>query len=220
MSKDYIPQSKAEFAAFLKNLATKLAANKAGLNIPDANINSLSAVQVSYEQALDEEETARINFEAKREAAKALREQAEAQARAMVRMVQADPNSTDELRASLQIPIRDTTRTSPSPITSRPVLTIDFSQRRQHELDFRDSETPTRRARPDNTTGCEIQSYTGTTPPTGLGQFKYVDTDARTPLVVQYGDEDAGKTAYYIGRWVNAEEKGPWSETVSATIAG
>ena len=47
-----------------------------------------------------------------------------------------------------------------------------------------------------------------------------LDTDARTPFVVQYGDEDAGKTAYYIARWVNNEGKGPWSETVSATIAG
>jgi hypothetical protein len=220
MPRDFIPVSKAEFGDFLKNLAAKLDAAKGSLNIPAASVTSLSAVQVSYQQALEDEETARIDFEAKREATNTLREQAEAEARAMVRMVQADPGTTDAFRAELQIPIRDTTRTASAPIKSRPIITIDFSQRQQHDLDFRDSETPTRRARPDNTTGCEFRSFVGTTPPTGLSQFKYLDTDAKTPLLVQYGDEDAGKTAYYIARWVNNEEKGPWSETVSATIAG
>lgn len=220
MATNYIPVNEAQFASWLGNLSTGVDAHKGSLNLNAVAITSLSAIQTSYQQAFDEEEAARINYEAKRQARITLHEQAEAQARAIVRMVQADPNTTDEMRAELQIPIRDKTQTPASPIKTRPVITIDFSQRRQHDLDFRDSETPTRRARPANTKGCEFRSYVGDAPPTGLDQFKYVDTDTSTPLTVKYGDEDAGKTAYYVGRWVNDEEKGPWSETVSATIAG
>jgi hypothetical protein len=220
MPKDYVPDTEAQFVSWLKNLSTGIDAHKGSLNLNAANITSLTAMQTSYQQAFEEEEAARINYEAKRQARVTLREQSEAQARSIVRMIQADPNTTDELRAELQIPIRDKTQTAPSPITTRPIITIDFSQRRQHELDFRDSDTPTRRARPANARGCEFRSYVGGAPPTGLDQFKYVDTDTSTPFTVRYGDEDAGKTAYYVGRWINDDEKGPWSETVSATIAG
>jgi hypothetical protein len=64
--------------------------------------------------------------------------------------------------------------------------------------------------------------YVGTTPPTGTGQFKYLDTDASSPYTTTYTDADAGKTAYYIGRWINPArgEKGSWSETVGAIITG
>lgn len=41
------------------------------------------------------------------------------------------------------------------------------------------------------------------------------------PCVAEYGGGDACKTAYYMLRWSNTrEEKGPRSQTVSATIPG
>jgi hypothetical protein len=36
--------------------------------------------------------------------------------------------------------------------------------------------------------------------------------------LVEYGDEDRGKTVHYASRWVNSAGKGPWSEIVSAII--
>ncbi|MCH8967934.1 MAG: hypothetical protein IIA66_02310 [Planctomycetes bacterium] len=46
-----------------------------------------------------------------------------------------------------------------------------------------------------------------------------MEVDTRTPSVVDYPGEDGGKTAHYTPRWVaTTGEKGPWSETVSATI--
>jgi hypothetical protein len=123
------------------------------------------------------------------------------------------------MRAELDISLRDITPTAPAPLTSRPVATIDFSQRGQHRIDYRDSETPTSRARPENATGCEIRRHIGTAPPTGTEQFDYLETDRSSPFTVEYTDADAGKIASYILRWVNANgDKGPWSETVSATI--
>ena len=65
------------------------------------------------------------------------------------------------------------------------------------------------------------------TPPsdiTGGGDPKdltFLALDTATPYLAEYASADAGKTAYYMLRWVSTrDEKGPWSETVEATIVG
>jgi hypothetical protein len=47
----------------------------------------------------------------------------------------------------------------------------------------------------------------------------FLAVDTRTPYTAVYDGADGGKTAHYMLRWVNTNgEKGPWSETASATI--
>jgi hypothetical protein len=189
------------------------------LNLKDEEVNAVADLQAVSAAAAQELADAEANFRAKQAAFDTADEAAIAAARSRVRQIQSNPNTTDALRAELDIPVRDTTPTAPAPLTSRPVVTIDFSQRGQHTLEYRNSETPTSRARPANATGCEIRRHIGTAPPTGTEQFDYLETDRSTPFTVHYTDADAGKIASYVLRWINANgDKGPWSETVSATI--
>jgi hypothetical protein len=52
-------------------------------------------------------------------------------------------------------------------------------------------------------------------------QAHFVALDTSTPYLLEHDAADAGKLAHYLLRWVNTRsETGPWSETVSATIAG
>ena len=47
----------------------------------------------------------------------------------------------------------------------------------------------------------------------------FLPVDTRTPHVVDYPGEGGGKTAHYmLRRAATTGEKGPWSETASATI--
>ena len=47
----------------------------------------------------------------------------------------------------------------------------------------------------------------------------YLTTDTRTPHVVIFDGADAGKTAYYLLRWVSTRnEPGAWSPLAQATI--
>ena len=56
-------------------------------------------------------------------------------------------------------------------------------------------------------------------PPAGSSELTFLSVDTRTPDVADYPGEDGGKTAHYMLRWVaTTGEKGPWSETSSATI--
>ena len=70
--------------------------------------------------------------------------------------------------------------------------------------------------------GCEIWvkvAAPSDLPPTGADDLSFVAMDRASPYIVEYDGADGGKTAHYMLRWVKSGgEKGPWSETISATI--
>ena len=75
------------------------------------------------------------------------------------------------------------------------------------------------RKKPDSTRGCEIWMKIGGTPPADYKECDYLTTDTRTPHVVIFDGGDAGKTAYYLLRWVSTRnEPGAWSPLAQATI--
>ena len=119
----------------------------------------------------------------------------------------------------MSITVRSTSRTAVAAPTSRPVGTIDTSQRLRHTINFVDELTPTSRAKPDGVQGCEIWMKVGDPAPAGPKDVHYLALDTRTPYTVEFEAGDAGKTAYYMLRWISTRaEPGPWSATVSGTI--
>jgi hypothetical protein len=61
----------------------------------------------------------------------------------------------------------------------------------------------------------------GAAAPVDPSGYTFIALDTSTPYVLDFAGADAGKTAHYILRWVSTRgQKGPWSETVSATIGG
>jgi hypothetical protein len=61
----------------------------------------------------------------------------------------------------------------------------------------------------------------GEAAPTGADGLSSLSLDSASPYVAEYDGKEGGKTAHYMLRWVKSGgDKGPWSETVSATVAG
>jgi hypothetical protein len=117
--------------------------------------------------------------------------------------------------------VRDDTLTPAAAAATRPVGMVSTAQRLRHEIRFVDEATPTRKAKPDGVMGCEIWVKVGTTPPADPAECTFLALDTASPYTAEYPGADAGKTAYYLLRWVTTRgEKGPWSETVAATITG
>jgi hypothetical protein len=55
--------------------------------------------------------------------------------------------------------------------------------------------------------------------PTDPSELTYLATDTKTPYTAAFDGVDGGKIAYYMLRWVNSRgERGPWSQTVAATV--
>jgi hypothetical protein len=98
------------------------------------------------------------------------------------------------------------------------VATVDTSQRLQHTISFVDELSPTSKAKPGGVSGCEVWVKIGTAP-ADPNELSYLATDTRTPYTAVFEGADGGKMANYMLRWVNTRgERGPWSQTVSATI--
>ena len=113
------------------------------------------------------------------------------------------------------------TLTAAAAAATRPVGVVDTSERLRHTIKFFDESTPQSRAKPSGVMGCEIWVKLGDTAPADPNELQFLGLDTATPYMAEYAGDQGGKKAHYMLRWVTTRgDKGPWSETVSATIAG
>lgn len=221
MPDDYIPQNDDTFVNWLNNLLPKAGDQKGNLNVPDADLASLTTLRDTLVAKLAAKAAAKAVYDASVQEAKQARKEAERKARALAQHLQKQESMTDALRASFGLTVPDAEPTPSAAPTSYPVVTIDTSKRLQHGLNMRANDMPNSRALPPGVAHVEISTYVGATPPTSIKQFKLIDIATKHNFTVHYDSEVAGQTAYFNLRYVSTRgEKGPWSETVSATITG
>jgi len=220
---DYIPRRDTEFQAWVDNFVTYAQAHlvELGLGIPD--MVPIAAGWADFYTKMSANVTAQQAAQSARQAKEDSRDTLESAIRQLVRQLQASTDVDDTERQALGITVRDTTRTtSVGGITTRPIGAVDTSQRLRHEIRFTDEATPTSRAKPAGVMGCEIWvkvAAGGEAPPASADELSFISMDTASPYVVEYDGKDGGKTAHYMLRWVKTSgEKGPWSETISATI--
>lgn len=220
---DYIPGSDTEFQAWSANFDAYASAHLAELGIAPPDIIPISTGRMDFDTKMAGNVTAQQSAQSARQAKDASRDALESAIRQLVRQLQASGDVDDAERAALGITIPDTIRTTAAGgIDTRPIGAVDTSQRLRHEIRFSDEATPTSRAKPAGIMGCEIWvkvAATGEAPPADPDELSFVSMDTASPYIVEYDGADGGKTAHYMLRWVKTGgEKGPWSETISATI--
>jgi len=223
MPSDYVPGPDAEFDSWQINHVTYLNANlvNLGLTALDGDVVAVVAGQTAWTPAYSGHIAAQAAAEAARAAKDLARTNYEIALRRLVGRLQRSTSVSDAERQALGITVRDTIPT-PVPIpTTKPVLTPDTSARLRITIGFADEGTPTSKAKPFGVIGCELWMKIGGAPPVDLSECEFVALDNRTPKTVEFEGQDANKTVHFIGRWQNSRgEKGPLSETVSATVTG
>lgn len=116
-------------------------------------------------------------------------------------------------------------RTStPSPIadpTTSPVLSIVSAPPLTHVLRYRDEEaSPSVKAKPYGVTQLLLYGTASATPITDQDALDFKGAFTKAPSLVEWAPADAGKQAYYAGRWMTRRGLvGPWSAIVNFTIA-
>jgi len=223
MAKDYIPGSDTEFQAWAANFITYAGVHAVELGIDPADMVTIGADFTDFATKMGANVAAQQAAQAARQAKDDSRDTLESAIRQLVRQLQASGDVDDSERAALGITIPDTVRTqSTGGIDTRPIGMVDTSQRLRHEIRFVDEATPTSRAKPAGVMGCEIWvkvAAQGEAPPADPGELSFVSMDTASPYIAEYDGADGGKTAHYMLRWCKSGgEKGPWSETISATI--
>lgn len=219
MAIDYIPASDAEFNGWQANFVVYANTNLVALGLVAGDLAPILTATTAWSTDYGAHLVAQAAAQAARQTKDDSRASLEALIRALVRRLQASPSVDDAERQSLGINVRDTIPTTAGAPSSRPVVKVDSSQRLRHVIAFADEATPTRTAKPAGVMGAEIWVKIGDPAPTDPGQLAFLALDSRTPYTADYAGADGGKTAHYMLRWVSTiGDKGPWSETASATI--
>lgn len=215
---DFIQPPDSAFNTQQQAMVAAIVANPGNYSLTSAQVTNLQTKSTAFGAAY-------ADYIAKGNAAAAAtvtkvdaRDDLEEAIREINTLIQADSTVTDAAKEAAGFPVHKEGRT-PSPVPgTRPQLSIDNSQRCCQTVHFRD-EGSTNRAKPAGVKACELYVFVGTAPPASLSEFRFVTQDSRSPYLLTYDSADAGKNAYWIGRWINPTgEAGPWSETVMATI--
>jgi hypothetical protein len=219
MANDYIPRSDADFNTWQDNFITNLQTYRTSFGMSSDELTPLISAQTHWTQAYAANTAARSAADAAMQFKKQAREDYEQAIRLMARRIQSLGTVPDSARAALGLTIPQGTRTPAGVPDTRPVAQVDTSQRLRHTITFTDETTPTSLAKPDGVMGCEIWVKVGNAAPADDSELRFLGLDTRSPYTAEYDGGDAGKTAYYMLRWVNGKgEQGPWSQTVSATV--
>ena len=217
MATDNIPPADADFNNWIVPFSNYVNTNAAAMGLAPNDIAPLTAAVATWSTAYPAHTTATAATTNKDQARTAI----ESLTRPLIQQLQASPKVTNAQRNTMKITVRATTRTRASVPATAPMATVDTSRRLQHIIDFRDTASPKSKAKPAGVASCEIWGKVGSPALTDISQMAYVATDSGTPYLAEYTGAQAGQMAYYWLRWINTRgEKGPWSEPVSATIAG
>jgi hypothetical protein len=220
MPSNYIPASDSAFDAWQANFYLYVTGHLSQLGLSFVDVVPLAAQRAFWPPAWQAHGRAQADAEAARQLKDDSRAAFEAVIRGLVRRLQASPEVTDAQRAALGLTVPDRTRTPVAPPASRPVVTVDAAGRLRHVLHFVDEHAPAGPARPAGVRGAEIWVKVGAAP-ADASELRFVTLGTRATQTTEFHGTDAGKTAYYMLRWVNTRgEKGPWSATVSATVGG
>lgn len=220
---DYIPTTDGQFAAWANNFMDYASTNLADLGLTAGDLTELANMQADFNAKMTDHITARQAAQAARQAKDDSRNEFKSAIRRLVRQLQVSNSVDDSEREAMGITVTDKIRTANiGEITTRPTGQVDTSQRLRHKIRFADESTPMKRAKPDGVMGCEIWVKvlpTGDVAPVGSDKLSFVFMATASGHTVEYDGADGGKTAHYMLRWVKKRgQKGPWSETISATI--
>lgn len=113
MGIDYFPKRDHEFLAWLKNFTTVANSYGATLGLTLTQLSELTTARTNYENALDDLETIRGTARSYVQNKKQVKAETQSLVRELVRIIQANPDVTNNQRQELGITVRDT---EPTPI--------------------------------------------------------------------------------------------------------
>lgn len=225
MASTWPPSRESELLSWLANYSSRITANAVALGFTTAEATALAnlvtAFQTAYTAAINPSTRTKTTVEAK-DLAKA---QVVATARSYARRIQANPAITPTQKIDLGLPNRSTARVPVPPPSTKPVLTLNKSNDREHVIRIADSADINARRKPAGVSGAQIFSWvqetTGAVPPTDLEDWRFEGTARRNEFAVDYRTSDVGKNAYIAARWVNPrDESGPVSTYLVAAVYG
>jgi hypothetical protein len=206
-----LPESDSDRHDFQEHYIGKIAADPKVYGHTQEDVDRLLAAQATWVLAYATHKKVQIEAVERSQAKNVARDGLSAELRSSIRKVNALPTVNNALRAALDIPAHAEGRSAVSAPTTRPIGRIVDKGGLRQELHWVDETTPHLRKKPDGVHGCQLWLKIGDTPPVDDTDCRLASTDTATPYLYEFEPEDAGKTAYWLLRWVSTRgEVGPF----------
>jgi hypothetical protein len=214
---DYIPRRDGKFLEWVKFLFTYLAAHAASWGLDPstwAHIDlQIAAFEDAYKKAEDPNR-GKADVKAKNDARNTLQKAV----RLYVKEYLINNHViSDEERERMGLPVYKSTRT-PAPVAEDAPWLKAFTNLLRH-VTFKYGGSETSKAKPKGQYGIEFAWEIADEKPAHVRSLTHSVFDTRTPLTLEFDEEERGKTLWYAARWENTRgEKGPWSEIFKTII--
>lgn len=219
MPSTYLPTREAELVTWSNNFNTLVKANAVTYGLTAEQGTDYEAVHsafvTAYQVANDPLTRSPANIETKNTAKKAMVELT----RELVNIVQAFPGTTNTMRASLGITVKDVTPT-PTPVPEfAPQLDVVSVHGRRMSIRLRDAQTGERK-KPEGVTGATLVSYVGETIPDDMRLWHFEANTNRTDADIDFDPSvPMGAKVWVAAFWFNRRsESGPACAPVSAHV--
>ena len=223
MAAPYIPAPDADFASWLLNFATLIAASPTtyGLVVGDATAITAqnTAFQAAYTLATDPSTRTSASIAAKDTA----RATAEATVRPYAIRVRNNAAVSDMLKVGLGLTVPNTVPTPIPAPTSAPAVTLVSATPLEMQLAYKEVGS-LGKAKPFGAIGVEVWRSVGLVAATDPAQCSYNGTVTKSPTRQTFVDAERGKIATFFARFTTRSgpqgvaQVGPWSAALVSHI--
>ncbi|MFH0888244.1 MAG: hypothetical protein V1871_03450 [Planctomycetota bacterium] len=217
-TRDYIPQTDAQFDEWLRNFSTNVSAIATPLGVTPALITAVTAAYSDWQLAYTAHQTAQNAAQAAAETKDETRSAAKDAVRPVVGIIQKNPALTDAERETLAItvPDKNPTPTSPEYVLNLapPNLILDWKQRGQVTVHFGvNPANEKRNAKPTDIGGAKIWYRIET------GPWVYVADDTNSPYLHNLAITEPTNVEYKAQWFDKKLRTGPFSESAKCTVS-
>lgn len=204
----FAPTRESDLLAWSRNFNTLIAADPAAYGLDAAQAVAYGvlhdAFAAAYGTASNPRTNSKANVNAKNVARLNLLGNANG-ARALVRIVQAFPGMTDDVRGQLGLRIADTEPSAIAAPGDGPELMVVATVGRVVKVRLRDRASVERRGKPIGAIGATVLYYVGEQPPASLSQWGFALNASRTIVdVIAPPEVEAGAKMWLTAFWFNA----------------
>lgn len=203
------PSRQAEFAAWLDQLATGVAASPAAVGVSVAQAALMTATNVSFQAAYATATAAETRTHAAILAKNVAMKNGKRESKKLADIVRAFPSITPSQLALLGIPVPAERRPVPAPDE---MALVEVTSTGPNSLTVRiHGGEALRRGKPEGSTGCVVMSYIGAEAPTDVRLWTLEGTTSKNVFEVTYpADIEPGSYIWLAAAFVNAKlEQGP-----------
>lgn len=224
MQAPYIPAPDALFALWLANFASLIAATPVAYGLIAGDATVISASNTAFQAAYTAATTPETRTSATIAEKDAQRAAATFTVRPYATTISRNPAVSDELKVGVGVNLPNSDRPPIPAPTTAPVLTHTGSTHLNFGLAFRDSTTPTSKAKPPGVKQIEIRRALGTAPSVDPDGAPLYGSFTKSPNSLSFQAGDVGKVVTVWGRWTTLSgpagvaQTGPWSPAISSIV--